>query len=237
MLIKNDLFDYKNRYIYQDTELFKFSLDSILLAEFVDKKFKNKKIIDLCTGNMSIPLILSTYTSEKIVGFEIQKQVYNLGIDSIKLNKLEDQLQIINDDIKNINKYYKNDYFDIMICNPPFFKTAENSHINIKEELSIARHEIKITIEDIFNIAKTHLNNKGCLYIVHRVERLDEIVYLGYKYQINVKKIQFISTKEGEKPYILLIKAVKGSKPGVKVNSTICIENVKTYQNIFKEEE
>lgn len=89
MLQKNDLFDYENRYIYQDGDFFKFSLDSILLAEYVDLPLDNKNIVDFCSGNMVVPLILSTYTNSKITGFEIQSEIYKLGLKSIKLNKLE----------------------------------------------------------------------------------------------------------------------------------------------------
>ena len=235
MIVKNDLFDYSNRYIYQDSNHFKFSIDSILLAEFANRNYKNKKILDLCAGNMAVPLILSKYTESKIVGFEIQKEIYQLGKNSIELNKLEEQLDIINDDVKNINQYFPSECFDIMVCNPPYFKVNDDRLMNKDKELSIARHEKLITLEDIYIIAKSHLINKGSLFLVHRVERLDEIIDLGYKYQLNVKEIQFVSTKKGEKPRILLVRAVKNSKSGIKVNSEICIESVKSYQNIFKE--
>ncbi len=234
MQVKNDLFDYENRYIYQDSEYFKFSLDSILLAEYVDVK-KEGIILDMCSGNMAIPLILSKYTKSPIIGFEIQNKVYNLGYNSIKLNKLDSQLTIINDDVKNIGNYYPAEYFDTVVCNPPFFKTKENSYINKNEEKSIARHEISLSLEDIFRISKTYLKNKGSLYIVHRAERLDELIILANKYQINIKNIELISTKEGSAPRIVLVKAVKNSNNGVKIGKPICIYGLKTYKNIFKE--
>ena len=108
-VVKNDLYDYTNRYIYQDSDCFKFSVDSILLAEYVQIKETNAKIVDMCCGNMAIPLIISKYTNSKITGFEIQKEIYKLGKDSIVLNNLENQLEIINDDVKNISKYYETD--------------------------------------------------------------------------------------------------------------------------------
>ena len=235
MLVKNDLYDYEHRYIYQDSEFFKFSVDSILLAEFANRDYENKKILDLCAGNMAIPLILSKYTDSQIIGFEIQNNVYKLGKQSIDLNNLNQQLMIINDDVENLGKYFVSEYFDIMVCNPPYFKVNDNKVVNNSKELSIARHELMLTLDDIFKLARTYLKNKGSIFLVHRVERLDEIINLGYKYQINVKEIQFISTKKGEKPRILLVRAVKNSKSGLKVNSEICIEDVKSYQNIFKE--
>ena len=99
MIVKNDLFDYKNRYIWQIDGGFKFSLDSILLAEYV-KVRNNLSILDMCTGNAPIPLIISTKTNSKIVGFEIQKDIANLAKKSVEENKLGNQIKIINDGIK-----------------------------------------------------------------------------------------------------------------------------------------
>lgn len=235
MLVKNDLFDYENRFIYQDSDYFKFSVDSILLAEFVDIK-NVSNILDMCAGNMAVSLIISKYTAAKLTGFEIQPQVYDLGLKSIILNQLENQLSIINDDVKNIGNYYNAEFFDAIVCNPPFFKTNKKSNINIKEEKAIARHEINLTLEDIFQISKKFLKNKGSLYIVHRAERLDDLFILANKYGINIKQVQLVSTKENDAPRIVLVRAIKNSKPGVKINKQICINDMKTYKNIFKEE-
>ncbi|MBQ6840859.1 MAG: methyltransferase [Bacilli bacterium] len=236
MLVKNDLFDYKNRYIYQDSDFFKFSVDSILLAEYIKLSKKNLKILDMCAGNMAVPLILSTYTKDKIVGFEIQSSVYKLAKKSIETNNLNEQLQVINDDVNNLGNYFSKEYFDIMLCNPPYFKYNEDKVVNEKVELKYARHEIAIDLDQIFKLAKSFLVNKGSLYLVHRAERLDEIINLGYKYQINVKKVQLVTTKKGGNPYIVLVECIKNSKPGIKFNCEICIDGVKSYQNIFKEE-
>ena len=100
-IVLNDLFDYKNRFIYQLENGFKFSLDSILLAEFVKVK-ENLKILDMCSGNCAIPLILSTRTNSNIVAFEIQKLIAKLEKDSVLYNNLQNQIKVINDDIKNI---------------------------------------------------------------------------------------------------------------------------------------
>ena len=233
-VVKNDLFDYTNRYIYQDSDCFKFSIDSILLAEYVTIKNDNEILVDMCCGNMAIPLIISKYTRAKITGFEIQKEVYNLGKDSIDLNGLNNQLSIINDDVNNIGNYYEAESIDTMICNPPFFKVNETSLVNEKESLKIARHELKLTLENVFQLAHKYLINKGCLYIIQRTERLDEIIALGYKYHTNIKEIVPICTKRGNDPYMVLIKAIKNSKPGTKLKKDIIVENLTSYQHLFK---
>lgn len=188
MIVKNDLFDYQSRYIFQDTDGFKFSLDSILLAEFINKKSKAQTIVDMCAGNMAIPLIYSTYVSKKIVGFEIQKNIYELGKQSIEVNDLNSKLSIINDDIKNIGNYYNKGSIDMFICNPPYFAYNAQNYINNSNYKSLARHELTLNLEDIFMLAKDYLKQKGELYLVHRASRLDEIINLGFKYQVNVKK-------------------------------------------------
>lgn len=232
---RNDLFDYKDMYIYQDKDSFKFSLDSILLSEFVDLKKTDTNILDICSGNAVIPMVLSVRTDIKMVGFEIQEDIYKLGKMSIEENNLSDQITLINDNIKNIDNYYKAEHFDIITCNPPYFKIEENGFINKNERLSLARHELTLNLEDIFRISFKYLKNNGRLYLVHRVTRLDEIIILASKYRVNVKKIQFISTKKDNVPYLVLIKCVKNSKNGVIINPVVNIMNLSTYQNLFKE--
>jgi tRNA1(Val) A37 N6-methylase TrmN6 len=159
-----------------------------------------------------------------------------LGKESILLNNLVNQLNLLNDDVKNVGVYYKKGTVDVLICNPPFFKVNDLKVINVKPELSYARHEISINLEEVFKIAHMYLKNKGSLYMVHRSDRLDEIINFGYKYQVNVKQIQFISTKNGESPKMVLVKCIKNSKQGVKVAPELCIEGVKSYKKIFREE-
>jgi len=234
--ILNDLFDYDNLKIYQYVEGFKFSLDSILLAEYVKITSKTKNILDFCSGNASIPLILSTKTNAHIDAFEIQESIYNLAIKSVNYNQLNNQISIYNSDIKEIDNYVKGKKYDIITCNPPYFKVDSDEHINITLELAIARHELKIRLEDIFNIASRYLNDKGEFYLVHRVNRLDEIIILANQYNLNVKNVELIKTKEDGKPYILLVRCIKNSKLGIKINKEKYIGNLKTYKNIFRED-
>ena len=235
-VVLNDLFDYNDLKIYQYVEGFKFSLDSILLAEFVKVTSKTKSILDLCSGNAAVPMILSTKTKAQIDAFELQESIFNLAKKSIDYNKLDKQITLYNSDIKEIDNYKKCKKYDIITCNPPYFKVEDNEHINDTEVLAIARHELKINLEDIFMIASNHLDDKGEFYLVHRVSRLDETIILGNKYNLNVKNVELIKTKDNGKPYIVLVRCIKNSKLGIKVNSEKNIGNLKTYQNMFKEE-
>lgn len=233
MIVKNDLFDYENRYIFQDTDFFKFSLDSILLPEFTQKYNLKGKILDICTGNGATCLILSKYTSLPIVGFEIQPKIFDLAKKSVDINNLENQITVINDDVKNIGNYFEKESFNIIMCNPPYFEYNGKMVNNVPEKM-IARHEVMLKLEDIFLIAKDYLENKGILYIINRPERLDELFVLGNKYNLNIKEVQLIKTKEEASPSIVIVKCIKNSKNHVKINDVICVENLKTYKNIFK---
>lgn len=229
-IVKNDLFDYKNRYIYQDKDGFKFSLDSILLAEYPYVK-DSLKILDMCSGNAAIPLIISTKTKSNIVAFEIQEEIAVLAKKSVELNKLEKQIEVINDDVNNIAKYFNKEYFDIIVCNPPYFKN--NSSIHNKEEIkAIARHEIKINLEQIFKISFDYLKNNGILYMSHRADRLDEIINIATKYNLNVKELILVQTKNSDISMIL-VKCIKNSKNGIKIK-VLDVSKCSTYQHIFE---
>lgn len=234
--VKNDLFDYKNRYIMQMRDGFKFSLDSLLLAEFVKVKKDDKKILDMCTGNAPVPLVLSLKTNAEIVGFEIQKEISELALESVKINGLEKNIRIINDDIKNIDNYFESNTFDIITCNPPYFKTKEDGYRNKNDFLTLARHEIAIDLETIFKIAFKYLKDNKTFYLVHRVERLDDIIFFARENKMNVKELQFISTKKEKAANTILIKCVKNSKPGIKLRKEICVDNLDTYQHLFESE-
>ena len=234
--VKNDLFDYKNRYIMQMRDGFKFSLDSLLLAEFVKVKKDDKKILDMCTGNAPVPLVLSLKSDAEIVGFEIQKEISELALESVAINGLEKNIRIINDDIKNIDNYFESNTFDIITCNPPYFKTKEDGYRNKNDFLTLARHEIAIDLETIFKIAFKYLKDNKVFYFVHRVERLDDIIVLARENKMNVKELQFISTKKEKAANTILVKCVKNSKPGIKLRKEICVDNLDTYQHLFESE-
>ena len=234
MKVINDLYDYENFRIVQDSEVFKFSLDSILLAEFVDNVDNSKTILDLCMGNACVPLILSYYYSSSIVGFEIQEYIANLAKESILLNHKEEQIQVIQDDVKLINNYFPGNNFDIIVANPPYFKYQESSLINENENKAIARHEINLCLEDLFQVVKYALKENGTFYLVHIPERLEEIFYLCEKYKIRVKKIQFVYTKSDKNATIVLLKCIKNANNGLKVNAPLYISEYKSYKNIFR---
>lgn len=217
MEVLNDLLNYNNLKIYQNTDMFSFSLDSILLPNFVTLNKNIKNILDIGSGNAAIPLILSTKTDAIITGIEIQKESYKLGKKSIEYNKLENKINFINDDIKEYYKKIESDSFDTITCNPPYFKVNDKSRFNNSDYKTIARHELFLNLEDLFIIAKKLLKNNGNIAIVHRPERLIEIIEEMKKNNIEPKKIQFIHPGKEKQANILLIEGIKNGKPGLKI--------------------
>lgn len=220
----HDLLGYDGIKIIQRPDMFCFSLDSILLADFIEVNDKSRKIIDLGTGNGPIPLFLSLKTKANIYGVEIQEAVADLATRSVLMNKLESQISILNKDIKNISQTLEPNSFDIVCSNPPYFKYLPSSNINKNDYLTIARHEVKITLEEIIEEARKLLTNQGVFYMVHRSERLMEIMQLMGQNKMQVKKLRFIYTKTTS-PHsaMVLIKAIKGAKSGLKVQSPLYV--------------
>ncbi len=218
----NDLYDYGYK-IVQNSDYFKFSLDSMLLANFVNINMADSKLLDFCTGNCPIPIILSN-SIKNIVAFEVQKEIYELGDESLKLNSINN-VRLINDDIKNIGNYYEEGYFDIITCNPPYFKVIDSSKINDNNVKAIARHEILIKLEDIVSLAYKYLRDKGKLYMVYRPDRLMELLKLFDKYKFGVKKLQCCYNNSESLSSMILIEAMKNGQDDLKILAPLYTEN------------
>lgn len=217
MIVLNDLLNYNNFKIYQDTDMFSFSLDSVLLANFVTINKKISNVLDIGCGNAPIPLILSLKTNAKIYGIEIQKEVAKLAKASVEYNNKQGQIKIINADINDYYKKIESDTYDAIVCNPPYFKINEKTKINDSKYKQIARHELFLNLDQLCMISKKLLKNNGNLAIVHRPDRLIQIIQTMQKYNLEPKKIQFIYPKVGENCNLILIEGAKNGKPSMKI--------------------
>ena len=221
----NDLVGYKNLKIVQNNDWFKFSLESVLLPCFVIINKNTNNILDLCTGNVPIPLVLSTKTKAKIYGVEIQKDVYDLAKKSVDINNLSKQIEIINDDVKNLSNKFESDTFDIITCNPPYFKDVDTSKKNDDIHKIIARHEVSLNMDDIAKVVRKLLKNDGKFYLVHRTERFLELTNLLMSYNIMPKRVRFIYPKEDSESNLFMLEAVKNGKVGLKLESPLYVHN------------
>ncbi len=224
MEVINDLLNYNDLKIVQNPKWFSFSIDSVLLANFV--KVNNKqKIIDFCTGNAPIPLFLSAKTKSKIIGVELQKEIYDLAIKSVNINNLQDKIQIVKEDVKNLSNIYETDTFDLITCNPPYFKINNDKNINNNSVKAIARHELSLSLDDIFKVARKILKNDGKICMVHRTQRLIDIIFTMKKYNIEPKRIQFIYPFSFSNSNLVLIEGVKNGKSGLTILNNIIVHN------------
>ena len=230
--VLNDLYDYGLK-IYQDNELFKFSLDSLLLAEFVNVNKNDKNLLDICSGNAPLPLIIGKKYNIDITGVEIQREIYLLAIKSIVENNLSN-IEMLNCNAKDLKNYFPGNNFDVVLSNPPYFKFHHPNFVNQNSLKSIARHEVTICLEQLIEMASYLLKNKGRFYLVHIPERLDEIIVYANKYGFGIKKIQFIHSKISEPPIIVLVALVKNGRFGCRICPPLSIEGVESYQNLFK---
>ena len=225
MKVKNRLLNFSDNIIYQDDDYFAFSIDSVLLANFVTIKLSDKKIVDFCCGNAPIPMLMSFRTNARIFGVELQSEIFSMGFDSVVENKMDNQILLINDDVKNISSFFDSESVDVVTCNPPYFKYNDSSLVNDNDVKSIARHEVMLKLDDVLASAKYVLKNGGTFAMVHRPDRLIEIITLMRKYNIEPKKIRLVYPKLGKNANILLIEGIKNGKTGLKILSPLYVHN------------
>lgn len=229
-LNKNERIDdlqYKGLKIIQNKDGFCFGVDSVLLSDFAKGIKKNSIVVDIGTGTGIISLLLCKKTElKKIYGVEIQKDVAEMAKRSIKLNNLQDKFQIINTDINNIFEFLQPYSIDCIVSNPPYKKV--NTGVKSEDERQmISRHEIKCTLEDIIEKSSKLLKEKGEFYMVHRAERIVDIMCTLRTYKLEPKQVRFVQSKVNEKPNLILVKAVKFANEFLKIDKPLIIYDEK----------
>ncbi|MBA2795719.1 methyltransferase small domain protein [Streptococcus porcinus] len=203
--------------IIQNKDVFSYSIDSVLLSRFPRLPSRGL-IVDLCSGNGAVGLFASRNTNAQIVEIEIQERLAEMAERSIKLNQLEKQVSIICDDLNNLLNHVPRSGVDLILCNPPYFKSTKSSKKNISKHYLLARHEITTNLEEICSISRHALKSNGRLAIVHRPDRFIEIMNSLQKYGLAPKRVQFVYPKASKEANMLLIEAIKdGSIEGMKI--------------------
>lgn len=213
-----------NLKIIQNSKEFCFGIDSVLLSDFAKGAKKHRHIVDLCTGNGVIAILLSAKLSgvKSIIGVEIQEYSAELANRSVEMNHLQDKITIINKDLNKIKKDIQTGSVDLVVCNPPY-KPKGSGIINEKDSKTIARHEISCTLEDIIKEASRELNFGGSLCMVHKVERMTDLFFLLRKHDLEPKRMRLIYPKVGEPANLILIEGVKGGKPFLNMEPPIYV--------------
>ena len=225
-LLENERIDdlqYKGLKLIQNKDGFCFGVDSVLLSDFAKKIKKNATVVDIGTGTGIVGLLLCKKTElSKIYGIEIQKNVAEMAKRSVELNSLQDKFEIINCDINHVFEYLESNSIDSIVTNPPY-KKVNTGVKNEDEKQMISRHEVKCTLEDIIEKSSKLLKDRGEFYMVHRAERLVDIMCILRKYRLEPKNIRFVHSKANEKPNLILVKAVKYANEFLKIDKPLVI--------------
>lgn len=210
--------------IIQNKELFCFGIDAVLLSHFI-KVGHNEVLADFGTGSGVIPLIVyGIFKPKYIYGIEYQKKSFELAVKNVGLNKLENKISIINADIREMKKLYKDLLFDVISFNPPYMKSGGGIE-NESDEKKIARHEIIGCLDDYIRVASLMLKNRGRLYLVYRPSRLIELINIMSKYKIEAKRIRFVHPQKGKNANLVLVEGIKNAGAELKIEDPLFVYN------------
>lgn len=209
--------------LIQNPKGFCFGIDAVLLANFSRVK-RGSKVVDLGTGTGIIPvLIAGKSAASQIIGVEIQEEVADMASRSVKLNNLEDRVEIINEDLNKVVPLIVKNTVDVVVSNPPYMHS--NGIINENDKKAISRHGIMCDLEDIFRVAKDLLKTNGRLFMINRTLRLVDMMVYARKYNLEPKSMKSVHSKIGKAPKLVLAEFVKGARPEVKVLEPLYIYN------------
>ncbi|MGI5921702.1 MAG: tRNA1(Val) (adenine(37)-N6)-methyltransferase [Syntrophomonadaceae bacterium] len=202
--------------IIQPRTGYRFSLDSVILAHFADLR-QAENIVDLGSGNGVIPLILSQRKpSARITGVEIQPQMVDRSRRSIQINMLADRVEILNMDIRNIQKEWQGGCADLVISNPPFWRKNEGKISNNPEEAG-ARHELNLTLSELVSQAGHILRPGGNFALIQRASRLPEIMQELRRNNIGVRRLQTVHSLPDKEAKQVLVEGQKGARSDLKI--------------------
>lgn len=215
MLKENERIDQLMQYdldIIQSPNVFSFSLDAVLLGVFAHlRKRDDLKILDLCSGNGAVALMLSQKTKSPIYAIEIQEELADMAKRSVEMNHLEHQITVIHKDLKEISTEHY-DSVDVITCNPPYFPLKEEGTVNPNKHLAIARHEVHVTLDELMYKISKLLKMNGKAYLVHRPDRFLELMDVMRKYNVVPKRVRFIHPTEDMSANMVLVEGIKYGK-------------------------
>lgn len=203
----------KNLKIIQNKNLYCFTSDSVILANFVKTKPKDVAVEIGAGGGVISILVQAKNKLDKVFMFELQPEMAALCQKNIDLNNLGEKLFLLQDDVKNHKKYVKNGQIDVVFCNPPYFKPTNFAQSQVKK---IAKEEVCLSCEELCKVAGAMLKSSGALYVCYAAERAAELIYNLQKHKLAVKEMFFTENGKGEVK-LVVIKAVKDGKYGCKV--------------------
>lgn len=208
---------YEGYSLIQKKDGFRFGTDAVLLSDFFQGK-RNGKTLEIGTGNGIISILLMAKNKlEKIKAVEIQKEVAELAKRNVVRNKLEDRVEIVNTDIKELKE---GNSYDYIISNPPYM-VLDGKEINDNDSKSIARHELKLNLQEFIEVSRKLLKPRGELFLVHKSYRFLEIAEELRKNNFSVKRVKFVHYSKDKEASLVLVEASKGRKNILKIETPI----------------
>ena len=215
-------------YIWQDTELFCFGIDAVLLAHYPVLR-RGDRVLDLGTGFAPIPLILSAEAEKRkllsqihITGLEIQERPVHLARRSVAENGLADRIEIVKGDIKEAGSLFAPASFSLITCNPPYLPEGSGL-LSEQHERAVARTELLCSLEDVVRAAGRLLKMSGRFAVIHRPERLPELFMLMKEYALEPKRMRLVCPRASEAPTMVLVEGVRGGRPSLKVGPPLVV--------------
>lgn len=218
--------------IIQSKNRFMYGIDAVLLSDFAKVK-TGEEVVELGTGTGIIPILIAAKTKvKKITAFEIQKESAQMAKQSVALNKMDDKIQIVNESLENIHNVFSPQSVNVVISNPPYMKKSAAVK-NSSDEIAIARHEIKCTLETVVKAAAFVLKPNGRFYMIHKPERLSEIIAEGIKNNLEVKRMKMVVPEKDKGPTMVLVEYVKCASSGMTVEPQLVVYKEK---GVYSEE-
>lgn len=215
-LKENERIDYmlgEQLKIIQDGQSFAFSLDTLLLAYWAKEAIKNRsKVVELCSGNAAASLYMAAFNKAHYDDVELQEDIVSKARLSVELNDMQDRITVHQGNVKDAGSFLRKDSYDVVVVNPPYFKAPAGHKLNPDRSKAIARHELEINLEEIIAVSAGLLKMKGKMFMVHRPERLGEIINYGFKHDLAVKTVQPFVSRRGQDANLVIVEAVRSGK-------------------------
>lgn len=214
--------------IIQDNSAFSFSLDAVLLAHFATVR-RGDRVVDLGTGTGIIPLLIQTRAElSSVIGVEIQPEVAERANRSVRHNRLEHRVNIVHGDLRQINRVLPGYRVDLVTCNPPYLPVGKGD-ASPNPAVALARHEVSCTLADVVNAASYLLGSGGRFALVHRPERLVELLALMSQRRLEPKRLRLVHPQVSQPPKMVLVEGIRDARPGLKVLQPLVISDAGGY--------
>lgn len=208
--------------IIQSDEVFAFSLDAVLLANYVTVRPRDH-VVDLGTGTGVIPLLVSRRNpTGRVVGVEIQERLADMAARSVAGNELGQRVEIVQGDLRDAPEYFPSESFDVVTCNPPYRKIGQGD-VHAPEHVRIARHEVTCTLADAVQSAAYLVRSGGKVAFVHRADRLADVIWEMRARRLEPKRLRMVHPRADRHANMLLIEAIKNGGVELRIDPPLIV--------------